>query len=203
MQLKIYKRSTILLGLVVLIDIISIVSLIMTRDKWAGNKLPTIIAFVLFLFLLSTIYSYYDLNADKNMIKKAVANGDVALAKIKDGTFVRFGRDARLKNHVYWKLNVDLFDNDMKKFETTIIEKFSTHQTSIPKGFVYVTYVEGKEEDCLIIPNIIIQSIPEYKVLTDDYEKALKPKYLNAYIKDGLILQTYEDSLKAQKEENL
>ena len=203
MQLKIYKRSTILLGLVVLIDIISIVSLIMTRDKWADNKLPTIIAFVLFLFLLSTIYSYYDLNADKNMIKKAVANGDVALAKIKDGTFVRFGRDARLKNHVYWKLNVDLFDNDMKKFETTIIEKFSTHQTSIPKGFVYVTYVEGKEEDCLIIPNIIIQSIPEYKVLTDDYEKALKPKYLNAYIKDGLILQTYEDSLKAQKEENL
>lgn len=203
MQLKIYKRSTILLGLVVLIDIISIVSLIMTRDKWAGNKLPTIIAFVLFLFLLSTIYSYYDLNADKNMIKKAVANGDVALAKIKDGTFVRFGRDARLKNHVYWKLNVDLFDNDMKKFETTIIEKFSTHQTSIPKGFVYVTYVEGKEEDCLIIPNIIIQSIPEYKVLTDDYEKALKPKYLSAYIKGGLILQTYEDSIKAQKEENL
>ena len=53
MQLKIYKRSTILLGLVVLIDIISIVSLIMTRDKWADNKLPTIIAFVLFLFLLS------------------------------------------------------------------------------------------------------------------------------------------------------
>ena len=203
MQLKIYKRSTILLGLVVLIDIISIVSLIMTRDKWADNKLPTIIAFVLFLFLLSTIYSYYDLNADKNMIKKAVANGDVALAKIKDGTFVRFGRDARLKNHVYWKLNVDLFDNDMKKFETTIIEKFSTHQTSIPKGFVYVTYVEGKEEDCLIIPNIIIQSIPEYKVLTDDYEKALKPKYLNAYVNDGLILQTYEDSIKAQKEENL
>ena len=203
MQLKIYKRSTILLGLVVLIDIISIVSLIMTRDKWAGNKLPTIIAFVLFLFLLSTIYSYYDLNADKNMIKKAVANGDVALAKIKDGTFVRFGRDARLKTHVYWKLNVDLYDNDMKKFETTIIEKFSTHQTSIPKGFVYVTYVEGKEEDCLIIPNIIIQSIPEYKVLTDDYEKALKPKYLNAFIKDGLILQTYENSLKALKEENL
>lgn len=203
MQLKIYKRSTIFLGFVVLIDIISIVALVMNRDKWADNKLPTILAFVLFLFLLSTIYSYYDLNADKNMIKKAVANGDVALAKIKDGTFVRFGRDARLKNHVYWKLNVELYDNDMKKFDTTIIEKFSTHQTSIPKGYVYVTYIEGKEDECLIIPNIIIQSIPEYKVLVDDYEKALKPKYLNAYIKDGLILQTYEDSLKAQKEENL
>ena len=200
MQLKIYKKSTLLLGLVVLVDIISIVSLIMTRDKWANNKMPVIIAFVLFVFLLSLIYSYYDLNADKNMIKKAVANGDVALAKIKDGTFVRFGRDARLKNHVYWKLNVDLYDNDMKKFETTIIEKFSTHQTSIPKGYVYVTYIEGQADDALIIPNVILSSIPEYQPLVEDYEKALKPTYLNAYIRDGLMLETYQESLNKERE---
>ena len=162
--------------------------------------MPVITAFVLFIFLLSTCYSYYDLNADRNLIKKAVSNGDVALAKIKDGTFVRFARDAKLVNHVYWKLNAEVYDNDMKKIDTTIIEKFSTHQTSIPSGYVYVTYIEGKEDECLIIPNVIITSIPEYKVLVDDYEKALKPKYLNAYINNGLILQTYEDSLKAQKE---
>ena len=157
-------------------------------------------AFVLFIFVLSTAYSYYDLNADRNLIKKAVSNGDVALAKINSGTFVRFGRDAKLKNHVYWKLDAEIFDNDMKKIDATIIEKFSTHQTKIPKGYVYVTYVEGKKDDCLIIPNVIIASIPEYKVLVDDYEKSLKPKYLNAYINNGLILETYEDSLKAQKE---
>lgn len=201
MQLKIYKKSTILLTFVVLIDVISIVALIMFRDKWATNKLTTILLFALFMFILSMGYSYYDLNADKNLIKKAVSNGDVALAKINNGTFVRFARDARLKNHVYWKLNVEIFDNDMKKIDATIIEKFSTHQTQIPKGYVYVTYVEGKKDDCLIIPNVIISSIPEYKVLVDDYEKSLKPKYLNAYINDGLILQTYEESMKAQKEQ--
>ena len=200
MQLKLYKRSTLFLTLVVIADIISVVCLIMFKDRWINNKVPTIVAFVLFVFALSTIYSYYDLNADKNLIKKAVSNGDVALAKINGGTFVRFGRDARLKNHVYWKLDAEIFDNDMKKFDAKIIEKFSTHQTQIPKGYVYVTYVEGKEDDSLIIPNVIIASIPEYKVLVDDYEKAIKPKYLNAYINDGLILQTYEDSLKAQKE---
>ena len=58
--------------------------------------------------------------------------------------------------------------------------------------------MEGKEDECLIIPNVILQSILEYKPLVDDYEKALKPKYLNAYINDGLILQTYEDSLKTE-----
>ena len=80
--------------------------------------------------------------------------------------------------------------------DTTIIEKFSTHQTSIPSGHVYVTYQEDKPEDSLIIPNVIIGSIPEYKPLVDEYEKKIKPKYLNAYINKGLILQTYKDSIK-------
>ena len=200
MQLKLYKRSTLFLTLIVLVDIASIVALIVFKDKWISNKVLTIIAFVLLVFVLSAVYSYYDLNADKIMIRKAVSNGDVALAKINNGTFVRFGRDAKLKNHVYWKLDAEIFDNDMKKFDATIIEKFSTHQTQIPKGYVYVTYVEGKENDCLIIPNVIIASIPEYKVLVDDYEKAIKPKYLNAYINDGLILETFEKTMRAQKQ---
>lgn len=200
MQLKLYKRSTLLLTLVLIIDIIAIALLLTNRDAWASNPVPVIVGFVLLLFVLSMCYSYYDLNADKNIIRKRVSNGDVAMAKIKDGTFVRFARDAKLKNHVYWKLDVEVYDNEMKKIDTTIIEKFSTHQTQIPKGYVFVTYVEGKQDECLIIPNVIISSIPEYKPLVDDYEKALKPKYLNAYYKDGLILQTYEDSIKAQNE---
>lgn len=200
MQLKLYKRSTILLVLLVLIDVLAISFLLINRESWANNKITVIALFVLFVLVLMMIYAHYDLNADKNLIRKRVSNGDVAMAKIKDGTFVRFARDARLENHVYWKLNVELYDNDMKKFDTTIIEKFSTHQTSIPSGYVFVTYVEGKEDECLIIPNVIISSIPEYKPLVDDYEKALKPKYLNAYINKGLRLQTYEDSLKDKKE---
>lgn len=200
MQLKIYKKSTLLLTIVLLVDILSIVALIMFREKWAAYKLETIIGFAALLFILATIYSSYDLHADQRMIRKAVSNGDVALAKINNGTFVRFARDARLRNHVYWKLDVEIFDNDMKKIDATIIEKFSTHQTQIPKGYVFVTYVEGNENDSLIIPNVIISSINEYQPLVEDYEKAIKPKYLNAYINDGLILKTFEESLKEQKE---
>jgi len=198
MQLKLYKRSTFLLSLILIIDLVSIVFLIQNREKWADHSLGTILSFVVFIFILSLFYSWYDLNADRNLIRKRVANGDVALARIKDGTFVRYGRDARLKNHVYWKLDADLYDNDMNKKKISIIEKFSTHQTSIPEGYVYVTYVEGKEEECLIIPNVIIGSIPEYQPLVQDYEKALKPKYLNAYINDGLVLETYKESIRKQ-----
>ena len=200
MQLKLYKKSTLLLAILMIVELIAIILLYLNRDLWAANKLTVIALFVLIAFALMILYAHYDLNADKNLIRKRVLNGDVAMAKIKDGTFVRFARDSRMRNHVYWKLNVQLYDNDMKKFDTTIIEKFSTHQTSIPSGYVFVTYIEGQEEDCLIIPNVIISSIPEYKPLVDDYEKALKPKYLNAYINDGLRLQTYEESLKDKKE---
>lgn len=195
MQLKLYKRSTLLLTIIVIIEISMILLLIKTRESWQNNAVLTILGFAAFMFLLTVLYSYYDLNADKKLIRKAVSNGDVALARIKDGSFVRFARDARFKNHVFWKLDVTIYDNDMKSHEAQIIEKFSLHQTSIPKGDVYVTYVEGKENDSLIIPNVIIASIPEYKVLTDEYEKALKPKYLNAYINDGLLLESYKESL--------
>ena len=195
MQSKLYKRSTILLTIIVIIEISMILLLIKTRESWQNNAVLTILGFAAFMFLLTVLYSYYDLNADKRLIRKAVSNGDVALARIKDGSFVRFARDARFKNHVFWKLDVTIYDNDMKSHEAQIIEKFSLHQTSIPKGYVYVTYMEGKQDDSLIIPNVIIGSIPEYKVLTDEYEKALKPKYLNAYINDGLLLESYKESL--------
>ncbi|MBO4358377.1 MAG: hypothetical protein J5796_01090 [Erysipelotrichaceae bacterium] len=198
MQLKLYKRSTILLTLVVLIDALCIFALLKYRSQLPFSPLVAMILFVLISFALMITFTHYDLNADRNIIRKRVSNGDVALAKIKDGTFVRFGRDARLKNHVYWKLDAEIYDNDMNKHDATIIEKFSTHQTSIPKGHVYVTYIEGQADDSLIIPNAIISSIPEYKPLVDDYEKALKPRYLNAYINDGLILETYKESLKKE-----
>lgn len=200
MQQKLYRRSTLLLTLTIIIDVICLFGLLQYRKIHGSIGLGLILAFVLFIFVLSFIFSYFDLNADKNLIKKRVSNGDVAIAKILDGGFVRFARDAKLKNHVYWKLKVEIYDNDMVKHEATIIEKFSMHQTQIPKGYVFVTYVEGKENDSLIIPNVIIGSINEYQPLVEDYEREIKPTYLNAYYKDGLVLQTYKDSINDQKE---
>ena len=200
MQLKFYKKSTLLLGIVLAIDALCIALMIVFRQTWAEHKLIVIVAFVLFLFILSTVYSYYDLNADRNMIRKMVSNGDVAIANITGGSFVRFARDAKLKNHVYWQLDIDLYDDDMNKIEKKIVEKFSTHQTSIPHGYVYVTYDKNKPDDILIIPNVIISSIPEYQNLVREYEKQIKPKYLNVYYKDGLIIESYKDSIKAEKQ---
>lgn len=200
MQLKIYKKSTIFLALIAILDILGIFLLIKFGSLLEMDKFTKGLLYVAFVFVLFLAYSYYEQNTDRNIIRKAVRNGDVAMAYIKSGTYQKTARTIKLKAVNYWKLNVDIYDNDMKKFETTIVEKFTQHQTKIPQGFVFVTYVEGKESDSLIIPNVIISSIPEYKVLVDDYEKALKPKYLNAFVNNGLWIQTYKDSIKAQKE---
>lgn len=199
MQNKLYKRSSIILALVLALDIGAVIWLFSNKTLWVTNKYAVIFGFVLFILVTTMVFAYYDLNAGINMVKKAVKNGDVAIAKINGGTFERFARDVRLKNHVYWKLDATLYDDDFNPHDITIIEKFSTHQTKIPKGFVYVTYDPNKLNDCLIIPNVIIQSIPEYQFLVESYEKAVKPTYLNAYYKDGLIIQSYADSIKEQK----
>lgn len=198
MQDKFYKRSTIILTIVIVLNIAAIIFLFTNKTIWADHKYAVILGFVAFVLLTTMAFSYYDLNADRNYIRKAVKNGDVAMAKINGGTFVRFNRDAKLKNHVYWKLDAILYDDDFKEHEINIIEKFSTHQTKIPKGYVYVTYDPKNLNNSLIIPNVIIQSIPEYQYLITEYEKAIKPKYLNAYYKDGLIIQSYDDSIKEQ-----
>lgn len=200
MQQKYYRKSTLLLTLTIIIDVLCLLGLLQYRKTIGKLPIGLVVGFVLLIFVLSAIFSYYDMNADKNYIKKCIANGDVALAKICDGSFVRFARDAKLHNHVFWKMNIELYDNDMKMFKASLIDKFSMHQTQIPSGYVFVTYIEGKEDDCLIIPNVIISSIPEYQPLVEDYEKALKPTYLNAYYNDGMILQTYKESIKDQKE---
>ena len=200
MQNKLYKRSSIILAIVLALNIGAIIWLILNKNTWIDHKYAVILAFIAFTIVSVMVFAYFDLNSDRNYIRKAVENGDVAMAKIKGGSFVRFARDARMKNHVYWKLDATLYDDDMNPTDITIVEKFSTHQTKIPQGHVYVTFDRNKLDDCLIIPNVIISSIPEYQFLVETYEKAIKPTYLNAYYKDGLVLQSYKESIREQKD---
>lgn len=201
MQNKLYKKSTIFLGITLLIDLALIIGILLTKKYWEGYRLLVMIGFVLITFILSTIYSFYDLNADILYIKKCVRNGDIALAKITNGTYYRVIRNAKFKTYILWKLELNLFDQEMNQIKTSTIEKFSKNQKEIPSGHVFVTYNEKRPKDILVVPSVILQSIPEYAPLVEDYEKAVKPTYLNAYIKDGLVIQTYASSIKEQNKE--
>ena len=202
MQDKLYKKSTIFLGLVVLIDIGAIIWLFLNRDIWINHGYKIIILFVLGIFALTFIYSYYDLNQDRIIIKKMVRNGDIALIKINSGSFHRVIRDAKLKNKVLWKLDIDVYDQDMNVSKTTIVEKFAGSQESIPNGYCFATYDPNRPNNILIIPNVIISSIAEFAPLVQEYEIKFKPTYLNVYYNNGLLIKTYAESIKEEKEHN-
>lgn len=202
MQDKLYKKSTIFLGLVVLIDVGAIVWLFLNRNTWIFYGYKIIILFVLGMFALTFIYSYYDLNQDRMIIKKMVRNGDIALIKINNGSFQRVIRDAKLKNKVLWKLDIEVYDQDMNVSKTEIVEKFAGSQKSIPSGYCFATYDPNKPKNILIIPNVIISSIGEFAPLVQEYEIKFKPTYLNVYYNNGLLIKTYADSIKEGKEYN-
>lgn len=200
MQDKLYKRSTILLGFILIIDLLAILWLFLNRDYWAAYGFKIIVFFVLGIFLLTIIYTYIDINQDRNIIKKMIRNGDIALCKINKGTFYRVIKNAKLKNNTLWKLEIDVFDQDMNSFKTEIIEKFSPTQTSIPSGYCFITYNPKKPKNILVIPNIIISSIHEFAPLVKEYEDRFKPKYLNVYYNKGIVIETFKDSIKNAKD---
>ena len=83
MQLKIYKRCTaILFGLIITIGGIG-AWLLMNKEKWADKSFAVYMGLLIGGLVAFMAFSYYEMNADRNMIKKMVGNGNIALARIR------------------------------------------------------------------------------------------------------------------------
>lgn len=200
MQLKLYKRSTLLLGLVLATILAAIIGLYITRESWSNHFGLVLLGFMFFVLLLTGVHAYYDTRYDIDLIKKMVINKKIALAFVKEGRFVRLTRDVKFKQHLLWEIDIDLYDLDMNKITTSTIEKFNINQKSIPHGNIYVTYDPEKPDRIFIIPNVILTSVPELAPIVQMYEANLKTKYLNAFYQNGNRLMTYKDSVAEEKE---
>ena len=199
MQLKLFKRTTVFL--IVLIAITAGVSLFLWTNKslWETHSLAVYFGLMFFILIAYFAISYYETNADRNIIRKMVQNGEIALARINEGKFERFGRDSRFKKYVFWKLDVTIYDENLNQINTTMIEKFNIKQTKIPRGNVYVTYNKEKPDVLFIIPNALISVFPELQPKVEKYEKNIKTQYLNSYYNNGMLLETFKDSMKEAK----
>ena len=200
MQLKLYKRSTLILLAGILFIVGASVVLYMNRELWADHREMVYLPAIIIVFIFSAFIVWYDTNVDKRIIEKMTANGKIALARINGGTFVRFIRNARMQQQVLWQLDLTVYDQDMNEIKTTAIEKFSSHQTSIPEGNVYVTWDPAKPDHVFVIPNILLSAYPALKDIVEKYEKNKKIKisYLNSYYDKGMILRTFRDTIKME-----
>ena len=201
MQLKLYKRNTFLLFLIIFLLAVTGVILYLNREAWINHKEMVFVPLIFIMMFVSWFFTWYEANADKRIIEKMVMNKQIALARITNGGFNRIIRNARLQKNVLWQLDIDLYDNDMNLIKTSFIEKLVPSQTSIPQGFVYVTYDPKQPEKIFVVPNAMISMYPDLKEIVDKYEnnKNLNINYLNAYYNNGIVLKTFKQSIKEER----
>ena len=201
MQLKIYGKCTIVL-FALIVSVLGIGAVLMLNfNAISDYKVFALGGFILYVIICFFGFKTYEKNVDKRMIQKMVLNGQIALANIKKATPFRVIRDTSGKNYVLWEIDLEFYDKEFNTYEMTIIEKFNAMHQAIPNGTVYITHNPDKPEQKFIIQNVMISHVPALAPIVQAYEKNKKIniKYLNVYYNDGLIIETYKESIKNQK----
>lgn len=201
MQLKIYGKVTVVLFALLLSTIGLGALIVFNLEAIADKKTLIMCGFIAYAVICFFGFKMYEKNVDKHMIQKMVFKGQIALANIKKAAPLKVIRDSSGKNYVLWEIDIEFYDQNFNRFETTIIEKFNPMHEKVPNGSVYITHNEDKPEQKFIVQNVMISHVPALASVVHAYEKNKKIpiKYLNVYYKDGLIVETYKESIKVQK----
>ena len=204
MQLKINRRCNIIITTFIVIILAGIVGLVLTQDLWQNNRVMVIALFAVVSTVFLVCFKYYEMNADRKIISRMVANGDIALAEIKGATFERIIKDSNNRKYPVWKLEIVYYDRDNNKHTATMYEKFDASQTKVPHGNVYITNDESRPDYKFIIPNILLQIYEGAEDMIAGYESHIKDiRYLNVYYRKGIVIETFKKSLnKARELEN-
>lgn len=202
MQLKINRKLNFILLIYTVLLLGVIIFLVVNRDIWDNNRMTIIVTLIVASTLFLVMFKYYEANYDKKIINKMTSNGNIALARIEKGTFNRIIKDSNNRKYTIWDLNVTLYDQNNEVHKMTFSEKFASTQTSIPNGFIYVTYDTDKPEAVFIIPNMLLGAFENIPPIIQNYEKTVKDiRYLNVYFTKGIVLETFKESLRKKQEE--
>lgn len=204
MQLKIYYKLNMILSAMLIGIVILGVTIAINFESIQEYKELIFIGY--FLLTMGSFFGFklYEVNYDKRMIQKMVINGNIAIANIKSAKAIKYIRDTSFKSYHLWEITVEYYDLQFKKHEYTLVEKMNLLVKEIPNGTVYITHDENKPDQKFIIQNVMIGHVPSLQPIVKAYEdnKNIPIKYLNAYYRDGMIIETYQQSLKSKKENN-
>ena len=201
MQLRIYYGfNAILLGIIAAVVISG--GIIMANFDTYQNKTLVLVIYFAITILAYFIFKTAENNYDKRMIQKMVMKGDIALAQIKSAKAVKHIKDTSGKHYHLWEVEIEYYDKQFKKHKYTLIDKFNVNLREIPNGTAYITHNESKPNQKFFVQNVMIGHIPSLQPIVAAYEKnkVIPIKYLNVYYNNGLIIETFETSIKNKKE---
>ena len=202
MQLKIYRFLFWLSLIIAVVTVGLIVLLFVFRDSLAGGLAYWIGGFVIMNVLVIILYKFLENNLDKIIMQKAAFRGEVVLANITGNKFRCGIMDTNVKKFILQSIYVTYYDYDLNPHDTVIIEKLNYGNYDIPKGSVYMTYNPKHPDRGLIVQNVIISNIPKLAPLVRKYEsaKTIHVKYLDTHYDDGLVIRTFAETEKIEKE---
>jgi len=200
MQLKINHRLNQILIFMLLSNVLIIGGIALWNYHFI---LDNLVIFTVIMFIYNLLWSLgfmmLEINWDKRMIQKMAIKGEIALANITKAEKYTAMKDSRGKHYNIWKFEVNYWDQEMKKHNAVLFDKLNATVEAVPLGTVYITNDESKPLRRFILQNIIIGNITSLRPLVLKYEnnKAINIKYLNVYYNDGLIIETFSQSIKA------
>lgn len=203
MQFKIYKRLNLLLNVMILSIIAMIVGVVLNFNKLQDQIIIIFVFFFLYSVVCFYIFKLVENNYDKRLIQKMAIANQVVIANIKEAKIAFPIKDSGGKHYNLWEITVTYIDHDMNSHDFVFYEKLNPSVQTIPHGTVFMTNDEKKPGRKFIVPNVIISHIESMMPIVHRYEKEKKAfiKYLNVYYDNGLIIETYNQSLKKEKEE--
>jgi len=204
MQFKIYKRlNTLLWAMLAVVAVFAIVVLL-NFSYFSPYLIIIFVAMFGYNIICFLVYKSIEKNWDKRLIQKMAINNQVVIANIKSSKLAFQFRDSSNIRYGMWEITVDYIDHDMSTHEFVIYEKLSVNVEHIPLGTVFMTNDNNKPGHKFIVPNVIVSHIETLMPVVQNYEKQKKAyiKYLNVYYNNGLVIETFAQSMKKQNTEN-
>lgn len=198
MQLKIYQRLNQLLLAIIAMTILIIGFIVVNFERFKANMILIIILFLAYSLICFFGFRFIEVNWDKYLVQKMAINNQIVLARIKKAEALMPIKDSNAKYYSLWQLTVDFWDHDMNQHECTLIEKMNINTKDIPLGNIFITYNKDKPKHLFVVQNVIVSHLEKMAPIAAAYEKKLSVKYLNVYYHDGMIIETYKNSLKKQ-----
>ena len=200
MQFKIYKRlNTLLYAMLASVAIFAIIVLL-NFNYFSPHLIIIFVAVFVYNIICFLIYKSIEKNWDKRLIQKMAINNQIVIANIKSSKLAFQFRDSSNVRYGMWEITVDYIDHDMSSHEFTIYEKLNVNVEIIPLGTVFMTNDNNKLGHKFIVPNVIVSHIETLMPIVQNYEKQKKAyiKYLNVYYNNGLVIETFAQSMKKQ-----
>lgn len=204
MQLKIYKRLNILLIVMLVPVLLFVMFIALNFNRFASHLIPLFVAVFLYNIVCFFLYKTLEKNWDKRLIQKMAIANQVVIATIKKATLALAVKESSGKKYNLWEMTVDMIDHDFITHPLVFYEKMNLDVEHIPQGTVFLTHDPAHPDRRFIIPNVIISQIKSLIPVVNAYEqqRSVPIKYLNVYYNEGLIIETYRESMKKQKDAN-